>query len=78
MIEHTPDYSQYKGDFSYEHYKHSVAYKKQHTDLHGADVTILYVQRLGMDSGKHIQFWQDWIQDNNGSTKEFEKLQGAG
>jgi hypothetical protein len=78
MIEHTPDYSQYKGDLSYEHYKQSVAYKKQHTNLRGADVTILYVQRLRIDSGKHIEFWRDWVKDNNGSAKEFEKLQGAG
>jgi len=79
MMEFTSDYSQYnKGDLSYERYKGSAAYKKQHTDLHGADVTIFYVQRLGIDSGKHIQFWIDWIADNNGSAKELEKLQGAG
>ena len=52
MIEHTPDYSQYQGDLSYEHYKQSIAYKKQHTDLKGADVTIFYVQRLRMDYGE--------------------------
>ena len=77
MIENTPDYSQYKGDFSYERYKQSPAYKKQHTDLRGADVTILYVQRLRMDSGKHIKFWTDWIRDNHGSALEMKKLQGA-
>lgn len=77
MIENTPDYSQYKGDFSYDQYKQSPAYKKQHSDLRGADVTILYVQRLRMDSGKHIKFWTDWIRDNHGSALEIKKLQGA-
>jgi hypothetical protein len=77
MIENTPDYSQYKGDFSYERYKQSPAYKKQHTDLRGADVSILYVRRLRMDSGKHIKFWTDWIRDNYGSALEIKKLQGA-
>lgn len=42
MIENTSGYSQYKGDLSYERYKQSVAYKKQHTDLKRADVSILY------------------------------------
>lgn len=78
MREHTADYSQLKGDLSYERYKQSVAYKKQHTDLHDADVTVLYVQRLGVDSGEHVQFWRKWITDNGGSAKEIKKLQGAG
>jgi hypothetical protein len=77
MIEHTPDYSQYRGDLSYERYKQSVAYKKQHTDLKGANVTIFYIQRLRMDSGEHIRFWADWIADNNGRLDEAVKLQGA-
>jgi len=77
MIEHTPDYSQYKGDLSYERYKHTPAYKKQHTDLEGAGVTIFYVQRLRMDSGNHIRFWTDWVADNNGILDEAVKLQGA-
>lgn len=77
MIEHTPDYSQYKGDLSYDNYKQTSAYKKQHTDLEGAEVTIFYVQRLRMDSGKHIQFWTDWIADNNGTLRQAVKLQGA-
>lgn len=77
MIEHTPDYSQYNGDLSYDHYKKSAAYKKQHTDLERATVTVFYVQRLRMDSGKHIQFWTGWVADNNGQLDEAVKLQGA-
>jgi hypothetical protein len=77
MIEHTPSYSQYKGDLSYDHYKQSSSYKKQHTDLGGARVTILYVKRLRIDSGKHIRFWTDWIADNRGTLNEAIKLQGA-
>ena len=77
MIEHTPDYSQYKGDLSYQRYKQSAAYKKQHTDLHGADVTILRVQRLQMDSLKLMQFWAEWTVDNNGHFNMADQLQGA-
>lgn len=77
MVEHTPDYSQYKGDLSYDYYKQTAAYKKQHTNLEGAAVTIFYVQRLRMNSGKHIQFWTDWIADNDGTLAQAVKLQGA-
>jgi hypothetical protein len=77
MIEYTSDYSQYNGDLSYEHYKGTAAYKKQHTDLKGAGVTILYVQRLRVDSKNHIQFWLDWIADNKGKLDDAVKLQGA-
>jgi len=78
MIEHMPpDYSQYTGDLSYDHYKQTAAYKKQHTNLEGVAVTIFYVQRLRMDSGKHIRFWTDWIADNSGVLAQAVKLQGA-
>ena len=78
MIEHMPpDYSQYNGDLSYDAYKQTAAFKRQHTDMEGAEVTIFYVQRLRMESDKHIRFWTDWIADNNGKLNEAVKLQGA-
>jgi hypothetical protein len=81
MIENTPDYSQYGGDVSFAHYQGSTAAKKLRTDLHGAAVTVYYVQRLGaarIDSGAHIRFWQDWVAGNHGTLAEAVKLQGAG
>lgn len=79
MIENTPAYSQYRGDLSYERFKRSADYKKLRTDLHGAEVTILYVQRTkaNFDSAAHIKFWLEWIKDNNGQFRDAEKLQGA-
>ncbi|HML13222.1 MAG TPA: hypothetical protein VK456_07935 [Xanthobacteraceae bacterium] len=81
MLEHEPDYSQYGGDLSFARYKASRAYKKLQTDLHGAAVTIYYVQRVTakpVNSASHIQFWADWIRDNNGQFKQASKLQGEG
>jgi hypothetical protein len=81
MLEHEGDYSQYTGDLSYARYKASRAYKKVQTDLHGADVTIYYIQRQStrpINSVEHIRFWAEWIRDNNGRFKEATKLQGIG
>jgi len=81
MLENEPDYSQYTGDLSYSRYKTSRAYKKLQTDLHGADVTIYYIQRVTakpISSADHIRFWADWIRDNKGRFKQANKLQGEG
>jgi hypothetical protein len=81
MLENAPDYSQYGGDLSYGRYKASRAYKKLQTDLHGAEVTIYYIQRAAgkpFNSAEHIRFWADWIRDNKGRFKQANKLQGEG
>ncbi len=81
MLENAPDYSQYNGDLSYGRYKASRAYKKLQTDLHGAEVTIYYIQRVTakpLNSADHIRFWADWIRDNKGRFKRANKLQGEG
>ena len=81
MIENTPAYSQYGGDLGYARYRASPAAADLSTDLHGAEVTVYYVQRAGsgrVDSAAHIRFWSDWIAENQGSLVEAVKLQGAG
>jgi hypothetical protein len=81
MIENGKDYSQYRGDLTYQRFKTTPAYPKFRTDLNGATVQILYVQRLiarPLDSGVHIRFWIDWIQDNGGQLSKAIKLQGVG
>jgi hypothetical protein len=81
MLENAPDYSQYSGDLSYSRYKASRAYRKLQTDLHGAEVTIYYIQRVAakrFNSADHIRFWADWIRDNKGRFKQANKLQGEG
>jgi hypothetical protein len=81
MLEHGPDYSQYSGDLSYDRFKKSGAYKKVQTDLHGATVSIYYIQRQSarpLNSVDHIKFWAEWVRDNNGRFKQASKLQGMG
>jgi hypothetical protein len=83
MIEHVPGiYTQYPpADLSYGRFKASPHYRQVHTDLHNASVDILYVDRgiPGLHTGRHIQFWLDWIADNNGRIGSPPlKLQGAG
>jgi hypothetical protein len=81
MLEHEPDYSQYAGDLSYTRYRASRAYKKLQTDLHGAEVTIYYIQRVTakpLSSADHIRFWAEWVRDNKGRFKQASKLQGEG
>jgi hypothetical protein len=81
MLENAPDYSQYAGDLSYGRFKSSRAYKRLQTDLHGAEVTIYYIQRTSakpFNSADHIRFWVDWIRDNKGRFKQANKLQGEG
>jgi hypothetical protein len=81
MLEFTPDYSQYPkaGDLSYERYRQSRAYRKFRTDLHGANVTIKYVQRTlpAKMTLEHIKFWSQWIEDNLGNYLSAKTLQGA-
>jgi hypothetical protein len=81
MLENAPDYSQYSGDLSYGRYKASRAYKRLQTDLHGAEVSIYYIQRASakpFNSADHIRFWADWIRDNRGRFRQANKLQGEG
>lgn len=80
MMENGPGYTQYHGDLSYERFRATPAYKQLKTDLQGARVSIQYAQRLapGLDSKKHLEFWLQWIRDNDGVPAEAVKLQGAG
>lgn len=82
MMENTPAYTQYGGNLDYAAFRASPAYQGLRTDLAGADVTILYVQRqraaAPIPSGAHIAFWTAFIADMRGRLVEAVKLQGAG
>lgn len=80
MLEFTRFYGQYpnQGDLSYERFRRSPAYQKFRTDLHGVHVTIDYVERaqVKIDSAKHVEFWNAWINDNRGKVDLIHRLQG--
>ena len=50
------------------------------TDLHGAYVSIRYIQRAStkFDTNDHVAFWEEWINSNGGRVADVEKVQGAG
>jgi hypothetical protein len=82
MIEHGKEYTQYPpADLSYQRFKKLPLYLKVRTDLNGAEVQVLYVQRFTrppLDNIAHVRFWVDWIQDNRGELGRIDRLQGAG
>jgi len=81
MLEYTREYSQYPraGDLSYKRFRESPGYFKYRTDLHGARVTVDYVQRVApkIDNKKHVDFWHEWVLDNRGVWDIVHRLQGA-
>lgn len=82
MIENTPAYSQYAGDLTFRRFAATPAFQDLRTDLAGAAVTVLYVQRrpggAPFDTGAHIAFWNTWVETMKGRLVEAVKLQGTG
>lgn len=82
MLENTPAYSQYAGDLTFTRFAATPAFQDLRTDLAGAAVTVLYVQRrpgaAPFDTGAHIAFWNTWVETMRGRLVEAVKLQGTG
>ena len=79
MIEHTPLYSQYKLGLEYETYRKSPAYRDFRTNLEGVDFSVWYIDRgIERFSGlEHMEFWANWVSDNNGNWSRAIKLEGV-
>ncbi len=79
MLENTSAYEQYLGDLTFQRYQNSPAYRVFRTDLHGADVSVLYVQRATkrpISSASLAIFWAEWFKDNHVGNFRATKLQG--
>lgn len=78
MMENTPDYSQYRSGTDWDPYKKSRAYSRYRTDLLGAEVHVLYLNRpeRKFSSVGHTEFWKRWVEENNGELADFTKLEG--
>jgi hypothetical protein len=78
MRQYSDNYSQYTGDLSYQRYHESPAYRKLHTNLGNASISILYIQRSQpkIDEIAHVGFWNEWATDNGASLVSIERLQG--
>jgi len=77
MVENAPGYRQRADNLSFARFAAMPAHRDLRTDLAGAQVTLLYVQRAnGFDTGRHVTFWAEWIRDSGGRLAEARKLQG--
>ena len=77
MVENAPGYRQRADNLSFARFRALPAYRDLRADLAGAEVSVLYVQRAnGIDTGRHIAFWDAWIRDAGGRLAEARKLEG--
>lgn len=79
MLQHTPEWSHYRGQMSFNDLKKSNYYQRINTDLQNAEVKILYVRRDGMEklqNKRHAFFWVDFIESLGGRVTLIEKIDG--
>jgi len=79
MLQHTPEWSHYRGQMKFSILQKSKYYQKINTDLQNAEVNILYVRREGMEkiqNKRHAFFWADYIESIGGQVTLIEKIDG--
>jgi len=79
MLQHTPEWSHYRGQIDFKALQKTDYYQRINTDLKNAEVTILYVRRDGMEklqNKRHAFFWADYIKSIGGQVTLIEKIDG--
>jgi hypothetical protein len=79
MLQHTIEYSQYKGGHDFQEFRKSAYYRRLQADLRGVEVEIIYVRRdtrRAAQGKAHIQFWRDYISDLGGTVTRVVALEG--
>ncbi len=79
MLQHTVEYSQYKGGFDFQEFRESDYYRRLRADLRGVEVEIIYIRRdtrRAVQGKAHIQFWRDYIRDQGGAVTHVIALEG--
>ncbi|MCK5354115.1 MAG: hypothetical protein KAJ63_03280, partial [Methyloprofundus sp.] len=79
MLQHTPEWSHYRGQVDFSVLQKTAYYQRINTDLHNAKVSILYVRREGMEklqNKRHAFFWADFIKSIGGQVTVIEKIDG--
>lgn len=79
MLQHTPEWSHYRGQMDFSNLQKTLYYQRINTDLQQAEVNILYVRREGMEklqNKRHAFFWSDFIQSIGGRVTLIEKIDG--
>ena len=79
MLQHTPEWSHYRGQMDFTALQKTSYYQRISTHLKNAEVTILYVRRDGMEklqNKRHAFFWADYIKSMGGQVTLIEKIDG--
>ena len=79
MLQHTPEWSHYRGQMDFGALEQTAYFQRIRTDLQGAEVQILYVRRDGMEklqTKRHAFFWADFIGAIGGRVTLIEKIDG--
>ncbi|WP_031434259.1 hypothetical protein [Methylomarinum vadi] len=79
MLQHTPEWSHYRGQMDFAKLRDTPYFQRIRTDLQGAEVEILYVRRDGaekLQSKRHAYFWADFIDAIGGKVTLIEKIDG--
>jgi len=79
MLQHTPEWSHYRGQMDLSKLQKTTYYQRINTDLQNAEVNILYVRREGMEqlqNKRHAFFWADYIESIGGRVTLIEKIDG--
>ncbi|MGR9107730.1 MAG: hypothetical protein ACU843_12435 [Gammaproteobacteria bacterium] len=79
MLQHTAEWSHYRGELDVKSLLESPYYQQIRTDLHDTEVRILYVRRDGaeaLQTKAHAYFWADYLQSINARVTLIEKIDG--
>lgn len=79
MLQHTPEWSHYRGQLDFRALQRSPYYQRVRTDLRGAEAQILYLRRDGAEAiqtKRHAYFWADYIESIRGRTTLIERIDG--
>ena len=79
MLQHTVEFSQYKGGLDFQEFRKSDYYHRFRADLRGVEVEIIYVRRdtrRAVQGKAHILFWRDYIRDQGGAVTRVIPLEG--
>jgi hypothetical protein len=79
MIQHSANYSLYKGDTAFERFRRSPFYQVLRTDLSRAEAAVFLIHRqnLAISDDELVSFWEQWFADNGGSLIRIRKIQGS-
>jgi len=79
MLQHTPEWSHYRGQMNFITLQKSSYYQRINTNLQHAEVKILYVRRDGreaLQNKRHAFFWAEFIESIGGQVTLIEKIDG--